>query len=851
MTSSMTPNSAEPARIRKARVGMSRFRWASRSLSLAPATALFLAVAVVAPRVGLGQAKAAGEEIDLLKSPPFDRITLKDDKVLMVEPLAPRPLPPPVVVKDKAKKKTKVEAAVGVPGEEIKAAAATEVEEDDPANILTIHLTSGDLRDFKVSRNNIKSIEYYEDILLARGETHLRNQEYAKAFEHYLAAKSRSPSWPGVDDHVDKLLFEEGAQALAENDGERGLRLLRELSARKPDYPKLAETMTNVYAAQIARAFHAGAFPQARRFLHEMEKIAPNSARTKDSRNLLTARAKQLVEQASKAAGPEKLEALTEAMRIWPSLDGASARFEEAFRAEPTLDVGVVDLPRPSEDRAAKGGTKPTPGLVGPWARSPSAERLSRLLYLPVLADEGEEAVKGSAPGQLCAALELGMLGQRMNLTIRPGLPWSDGTRPAAAIDVVRALSDRADPRSPGYNARWADLLERVEATEESRVEVRLTRVPLRPESWLLLPVGPAHAAWDGWASVPGAGRQPVGDGPFRWEGATDAIVRVRAANAGESSGSSPKIKHLREVRFANETAALGALLRGDVSLIEHVPTDRVAGLSKTAEVKVGKYAHPSLHRIALDGRNPILRNRALRRGLSYAIHRKGLLEESVLKGPSGGDNVPSDGPFPKGSYADAGDVKPLDYDPLLAKMLVVAAKKELGLNALKLNFEYPATPEAQAVVPKIVEAMRVAGVELKATERPAAELEEDLRNGRRFDLAYRVSRMAEPAFDAGPSLCPGYDAPADADGLASLASPRILQLLLQLEQAGEAPSAKATLLQIDAESRDELPILPLWQLSDHYAWRTRLAGPADAADHLYRGIETWEIAPWYAKDPW
>ena len=44
---------------------------------------------------------------------------------------------------------------------------------------------------------------------------------------------------------------------------------------------------------------------------------------------------------------------------------------------------------------------------------------------------------------------------------------------------------------------------------------------------------------------------------------------------------------------------------------------------------------------------------------------------------------------------------------------------------------------------------------------------------------------------------------------------------------------------------------MPLWQLEDHYAWRTRLKGPAEVADDLYQGIETWEIEPWFARDPW
>ena len=64
-------------------------------------------------------------------------------------------------------------------------------------------------------------------------------------------------------------------------------------------------------------------------------------------------------------------------------------------------------------------------------------------------------------------------------------------------------------------------------------------------------------------------------------------------------------------------------------------------------------------------------------------------------------------------------------------------------------------------------------------------------------------------------------------------------------------PPRAALALQIDRESRDELPVIPLWQLGDHYAWRDRLTGPGKGAGELYQGIETWEIAPWIAKDPW
>ena len=99
--------------------------------------------------------------------------------------------------------------------------------------------------------------------------------------------------------------------------------------------------------------------------------------------------------------------------------------------------------------------------------------------------------------------------------------------------------------------------------------------------------------------------------------------------------------------------------------------------------------------------------------------------------------------------------------------------------------------------------------------------------------------------------LCPGFDSPMETDGLSAIASPRIMQLLLQLEHAQDWNSAKELVTQIDRECRDELPVIPLWQMEDHYAWRTRLKGPAESSERLYQGVDSWEIEPWFAKDPW
>ena len=267
--------------------------------------------------------------------------------------------------------------------------------------------------------------------------------------------------------------------------------------------------------------------------------------------------------------------------------------------------------------------------------------------------------------------------------------------------------------------------------------------------------------------------------------------------------------------------------------------------------IKTGHYRLPSLHSLAVDGRNPVLQSRSLRRAIAYAIDRKSILEEKVLKHPLDEVNRPSDGIFAVDSYANAPGVEPLQYNVMLSKMLVAAAERELSQSKFKFTLEYPSVPEAVTAVQEIADMLKKVGIQIELIERSPTELEQSLRTGRKFDLAYQIARCDEPVYQVGPMLCPGYDAPAENAGLASIASPRITQLLLELEHAPEWVSARELVTRIDREIRDELAIIPLWQLRDHYAWRDRLKGPLPEADSLYQNIENWEIEPWYARDPW
>lgn len=810
-------------------------------------TLLLAAAASTAPGQDAGRAAAAVTPESPLTSFPFDRITLQDNSIILVEPVSPRPLPPTDPPKAKStgrqpEPKIPIEGNVGLPGEPSKVGQAEAKKEDGPDVVINVHLAQeaatgrGDARDFKLKRAHIKKIEYFEDVLLAEGDRLVQARDYNRAFEHYLRVQNRDPKWPGLVDHVHALLFAEGKQALGDGDVTRGLRLLRELHARQPDYPGLVDQIAAAYAGRIERAIELGIYPEGRRLLRELQEISADVRQARDLREKFQDLAKTRAGQFGGGTNPERVDALAAALRIWPYVSEIVSEYATVFRAGPTLDVAVTDLPTPP----------------GPWIRSPADERVARLLFRPILADDSEEARKGERPDQLAAAVESTDLGRRLVIDVRPGLAWSDGSRDVSAIDVARSLVDRCDPRDPfKYQARWADLLDLARPLDERHVELRLKRPLLRPSFWLDAPVGAAHAGADGRVVLSAKDRRLVGSGPFVIFDGPPGAIDLRAAADASGASPSPRVRRIREVLYENPADAMAAFKRGDVAMIGHVPADQAAKFASTTEVKVGTYARPAIHVLALDGRNPMLRNRTLRRALSYAIDRKGLLEEAVLRGPSTEADGPADGVFPRGGPADAPGVKPLDHNPVLAVALASLARGELKADAIKLKLEYPRIAEVEAVIPRLVEAFAQARIVVEPVAVPRSRLESELRAGRKFDMAYRVLRCDEPVLDAGLMICPGYDAPPSANSLASAASPRILQLLLQLEHAAEWPSARGMAVQIDRELRDELPVIPLWQMADRYAWRSRLKGPAETAERLYDGIETWEIEPWIAIDSW
>ena len=274
-----------------------------------------------------------------------------------------------------------------------------------------------------MKRASIKKIEYFEDMLLEECDRLVALHDYTRAFECCLRVETRNPGWNGLFDHVNRVLFAEGSKALIDGDGERGLRLLRELLARKRDYPGLLDQIGEAYSKRIERAISLGLYPRGRRVLHELEELC---ARAYPGQ----ADARALHQEGDRSRQGVGVSAASRAARLRLRKRCESGRasreskpvYEKAFSEEPTLEVAVNDVAAP----------------LGPWVRTPADQRISRLLYLPILGSDDDNARQGKKPGQLASRIESSDLGRRL-VTQDPG-----------GLSLVRRLaSGLGDRRGP------------------------------------------------------------------------------------------------------------------------------------------------------------------------------------------------------------------------------------------------------------------------------------------------------------------------------------------------------------------------------------------------------------------
>ena len=396
-------------------------------------------------------------------------------------------------------------------------------------------------------------------------------------------------------------------------------------------------------------------------------------------------------------------------------------------------------------------------------------------------------------------------------------------------------MAERAQPSSPVYFSAWAAAVKAIGLNGPRRIQSVLRRPHVLPTCLLQVPV---DGSWFG--GEPGS---PSGE--YRLDVSEPKRSRF-VLTAPPKQQSQPR--EIVEIRPESASDAVSMLLQGELDVLDQLfPADGIR-LKKQRSIQVENYPLPTVHMLIPCSDHPYLAERTFRRALMYGINRDDILSGELLEGlESPGCRVVS-GPFPAGvkssdplGYAYDDSIEPRPYEPRVAKLLMTLAANQMKSAAERKKEELPPLSKIRLAFPAdnlsrvACEAIRsqwlLLGLEIELVQLPVGRTfpDEDA-----ADIVYTSVAVWEPIIDARRLLGP--------DGLAGSTDQLVGLGLRRIEEAKNWKEVRDRLLDLHGIAHHELPVLPLWQLVESYAYRKEIQGIGRGIVSLYQDVDKWRL---------
>lgn len=359
---------------------------------------------------------------------------------------------------------------------------------------------------------------------------------------------------------------------------------------------------------------------------------------------------------------------------------------------------------------------------------------------------------------------------------LREGVLWHDG-EPFTADDVVFSLNLALDPAAatnfPGFSSLSRDKVAAITAVDDHTVQVELTEPnPRLPFFMIFAWVLPEHALGDldpaNYQTTDWFFTTPIGTGPFMHEEYVADQYWSLVPNPNYWNGA-PKLDHLINRYFADETSALVALQSGEINFT-YVSGDVYQQLQNDG---FQIYDGPSgvTNYIILNLRNPAFQDVRVRQAFLYAIDRQSIAD-TVLKGTA--TVVPCVSPFPN-MWPDASELNDYAYNPEMAVQLLTEAGYDTSaawelVTYYSSQFHQDAMAAQQAF-------LGMAGINITPLVQDVPTYNSYFYTGEGWDLSYRGVGVNYGNFPFN-FYEPGGQPTTDGEPLQGQAFPELLDLI-------------------------------------------------------------------------
>jgi hypothetical protein len=673
-------------------------------------------------------------------------------------------------------------------------------------------------RIYEIAWKDIEKVILYEQLVLQQANKLIDQKQFSEAFEHLEFLKVHYPQTPGLQKIRRDFMFRSATEVAGQRKLPHALAVLEEFQRAFPEdkeKDKIRNAISNVSSQLIEGYFNDNDLATAKAMILRLEKDY-----TKDplpvvqkwrGKFLELANEYKTKSEAARDAGDfsKARQFAVKMLEIEPDIEGGKQYLNDLILAFPMIRVGVFQ----------KSNTPDTSSLAD-WPSFRSGQLVTKPMFeLRATGPEGGQYRFGFGSFQHSD--------DRTELELMIQNPGKDGV--PNSLVISQAILNRATVDHRTYVPGWAAILDEVSVFGPERLKLKFRRPHVLPQAFLQWQL---------------EGKENSAKSLYKLK--SDEPDRKRFEWAGVAQAEPYQPLEVQEVLYSDPQKAIGDLIRGEIELVDRLFPADVKRLRNIPTIKTEDYALPMVHMLIPRTQNAYMDDRDFRRALLYAINREAILNGEILGGnPTSLSRVIS-GPFPMGvsesdpiAYAYNSSVENTAHDPRLAKVLIMLSSAKLKAMAAKKKEPLPPIPTIRLGVPDY-ESARVAGesivqswkkigvpAELVILEKLPANNEESP-----ADFIYVSAAVWEPVTDAERLF--GIGGPAQSN------NQFIVQSLGQLSAARNWREVRQGCQDLHALVAAHLPILPLWQVGETFAYRTEVTGVAKKPIGLYQDIQKW-----------
>ncbi|MEO2029695.1 MAG: ABC transporter substrate-binding protein [Fuerstiella sp.] len=811
---------------------------------------------------------------ELLKADPFDWVVLKNQSVIVCQPLYPRP----DTLQKMADELAQLEQTRGANAAE----RAEIVERKKRLRLLEVNLPNDNSVDYQLPVSQVERVISFEDMMLREAGALVDRGKISQAYELLMEVERMAPGWKEANPQFARLLIREAEINFQDGNAYAAMALLDELAMRDISSPQLAAMFGKTIRTSVQSAVDDKDYDLARYFLNRLAKHFPEHpviSEWKGQLQNMVADVFAQAEQHSQAGRHAEAAAVAAiANRIWPTTlrrqaadsqhvtwptaGNVRAAYNKYVFRHQTLRVAVRDFSRTD--------------IVSPIpleANERDRELTTVSLFAPSSADEltyFESAFFDEWDPQ--------DLGREVLFTLKSTRPYWQTQPILSANQIAEALSGQLDPSLSTFNPRLASFVSEFSVRSPTQLQIQFHRVPLSLEALFRFPV--MGIPEDQQPAPKDADRQTLSTRFALVE--QDENHRKYRRIIPEPDGLSDRQYHVSdvdEIKFGDRHSEIQAFLRGQVDVLPHLMPWEIDIFKESGRAYVQQYAIPQNHVIVFNPLSSAVKNAQLRRALSVSVDRENLLKKVILRDPEMKYGRITSAPWHTGSYANSPLVEPPIYDHYLAYVLRLAALEQLRIpdkqkfvadakqKVLQAKDEWDEVvyrrdhakqiaaavqhiklptlrmlcdPDELAMLAaeKIVDRWTALGfdVELIPADQEGEQLASD-----GWDLMYRRVRMMEPLLDLWSVLL--SDDQLDVDRLSAYPD-WMRQELINLDYASSFADAQRKLFLIHRHMIAQAFLIPLWELDDFMAFQNNVSGFEGRPLSVYHGVERWLVKP-------